>query len=73
VDDRIRTGDRLDHKWEGKIALPIQRARDLQDFSGFDGNTLSTAEARGYAGISAIRALLGKKCLVSRAISNRPI
>jgi hypothetical protein len=44
---------------------------DLQGFSNFDKTALPTPRCGDTQGLAGIRALLGKKCLVSRAISNR--
>jgi hypothetical protein len=70
VADRIRTGDRLDHKWGAEIASLIFPMRDLQGFSDFDSTALFTPKCEDMRGLAAIQALLGKKCLVSRTISN---
>ena len=72
VADRIRTGDRLDHKWGAEIARLILSILDLQGFSDPDSAALSTAKCEDTRGFAAIQALLCKKCLVSYTISNRP-
>jgi len=71
VDDRIRTGDRLDHKWEAEIASPTYRVHGLQGFSISAGAPISMPRCDDMRGLAAIRALLAEKCLAPRAISNR--
>ncbi len=45
----------------------------MQDFSDLNITARSTPKCGDTGGLAVIRALPGKKCLVSQAISNRPI
>jgi hypothetical protein len=70
VDDRIRTGDRLDHKWETEDRVYVDGERDLQGSSANGKLPAPMPKCDDTRGCTAIQALPDEKCLAPRATSN---
>jgi hypothetical protein len=71
VDDRIRTGDRLDHNQELYQLSYSHHVRDLQEFCTRKPATPILRQCGDTRGLEAITPLPGEKWQLRRSVSNR--